>query len=640
MGFERLAAWSVRAVQMDLARQMETVPNVIAFAQRSADAGFNTLLLYLEARVRTESFPHRAESESYSLDDMRQVVEACDKLGMEVVPCVATLGHAEQFLACEAMQPLANPAGPGTFDTANEQVYAFLERYLGELATVFGSTHLHLGCDEAWWMGQSPGELERRAQGASYGDIFIGHVQRIHELAAKLGKRMWLWDDLLEYLTQAEIESLPRDIVWCAWHYDADHIAADGTRGHFNNLERHDWLALYEKLGVDALIAPSVQFPHGTEALMRWAKGHRVAGGLLTQWELSTAQLPLTWLPVEVTGRLWRAAGKGEDATGSLVFQREVDEAIERLLPQADEATLGAIEVLLTPLGWPVRYPLDAEKLSHHPFDQRAWSALRTAAMLRDTLMKATAQAEGWDESARRLLREYEVMARIQVVSGRTHRLVDALLEDVGGGTLTAEQQCELTWLREELKELEALREKDTQALRPGLSDRCASMFRQLRERLNEWVAVWEATAVEDRLVVSLELFLWDGYSAPQLTVELLGADGQWRTVLTGCRKPLSLNDGLFTARQWVAWQGGPATRLRATVGGFGGQGIAFAKLVHGGGVRLVPTQVESSDGLVRDAEHLLTDDSTVTFLGNPRTAEAVMDRSKQRDGVVEVALG
>jgi hypothetical protein len=97
----------LRAVQLDLARHMETVDYVRRYTDFAAGQGFNTLALYLEARVRTESFPFRPREETYSLGEMAAIVEHARNAGMDVVPVVSTLGHCEQFLACKELAPLA-----------------------------------------------------------------------------------------------------------------------------------------------------------------------------------------------------------------------------------------------------------------------------------------------------------------------------------------------------------------------------------------------------------------------------------------------------------------------------------------------------------------------------------------------------
>ena len=76
-------AWAIRAVQLDLARHMENVEYIRRYTDLAAEAGFNALVFYLEARVRTRSFPFRPRQETYSLDEMAGVVEHARGAGMD-----------------------------------------------------------------------------------------------------------------------------------------------------------------------------------------------------------------------------------------------------------------------------------------------------------------------------------------------------------------------------------------------------------------------------------------------------------------------------------------------------------------------------------------------------------------------------
>ena len=196
----------------------------------------------------------------------------------------------------------------------------------------------------------------------------------------------------------------------------------------------------------------------------------------------------------------------------------------------------------------------------------------------------------------------------------------------------------ELNELLAQLAELQNLREQHSQMMRPGLKDGCAQSFEQRYKALADFVAECDNTPCDHKLMVSLNLFLWDGYSAPNLKIELCHDAGLWTTVMEGCYKPLDLLAGQYGSRQRVQWEGGPPTRLRATVEGFGGQGIAFATVLFRDD-RYIPDCVLATDGLVRDPQHLLHDDSHVAFMGNTNTAEAVIDRSKKYPGQIEIAL-
>jgi len=134
--------WPLRAIQLDVARHLESVTYIRRFTDDAARLGFNTLVLYLEGRVRTPTFPFRPKDASYSLEDMAAVVGHARKAGLEVVPVVSTLGHAEQFLTCRELTHLAeerdgrgrfrNPT-PFVFCLSKEETYAFFVAYFCEL---------------------------------------------------------------------------------------------------------------------------------------------------------------------------------------------------------------------------------------------------------------------------------------------------------------------------------------------------------------------------------------------------------------------------------------------------------------------------------------------------------------------------
>lgn len=93
------AADQIRAVQLDLARQKEPVGFVKAYMRRAKDAGFNTVFLYLEDRIKTPCYPYPDDADSYSVAEMRGIVDVGTELGLDIVPVVSPLGHTERFLA-------------------------------------------------------------------------------------------------------------------------------------------------------------------------------------------------------------------------------------------------------------------------------------------------------------------------------------------------------------------------------------------------------------------------------------------------------------------------------------------------------------------------------------------------------------
>ena len=89
--------YEIRAVQVDLARQMETIPFLKNYIDFIAENHYNTLFLYLEWRIRTKTFDI-GKNDGYSADELREIIDYAAVRGIDVIPGLATLGHAEHFV--------------------------------------------------------------------------------------------------------------------------------------------------------------------------------------------------------------------------------------------------------------------------------------------------------------------------------------------------------------------------------------------------------------------------------------------------------------------------------------------------------------------------------------------------------------
>ena len=89
--------FEIIAFSIDLARQKERVDfvkNQMAFCK---DNGYNTILLYLEAVVRTSVTEFFDNEDSYSLQEIADLVNYGESIGLDVVPAFETLAHMEKF---------------------------------------------------------------------------------------------------------------------------------------------------------------------------------------------------------------------------------------------------------------------------------------------------------------------------------------------------------------------------------------------------------------------------------------------------------------------------------------------------------------------------------------------------------------
>jgi hypothetical protein len=70
-----MKTFQIRAAQLDLARQMETLDFIFEFIDMISENGYNAVFLYLEDRIITPSYSLPKENEGYSLEQIRQIVD-------------------------------------------------------------------------------------------------------------------------------------------------------------------------------------------------------------------------------------------------------------------------------------------------------------------------------------------------------------------------------------------------------------------------------------------------------------------------------------------------------------------------------------------------------------------------------------
>lgn len=627
------APWKLRAVQLDLARQRETVETICRFADFAADHGYNTLLLYLEGVVRTPSFPHRAPEASYTPDEMKRVVAHAATRGLDVVPCIATLGHAEHFVTCPELAPLRE-AGPNVwgghmFCPCNEGTYAFLRDYLADIAAIFPSEHLHIGCDEAWGLGACPTCRARLDEGISRDDLFIEHLLSMQSILQPLGKRPWIWDDMLENAPEKLIRCVPRDFVMCAWTYEGDQIDQGGYQGHFNNLRRRDWLSIYARLGFDVLLCPAAGNPRATQALTRYGRRGPVLGGLQTIWELAHSFLPGQLPGVALAGRLWSDSSLDVNEA----WRTNFDGLFPRLssTERAAAATLSLEQPNVIYGPWPaaaLRGPLSN-------VEARAVAATELALA---TLEPALARLPASDE--RDIIEELIVRGQDLALWARVRELLaDRIDPRVAPGDAQASKRA----LEDCLARMEALarrRAEQWARLRPGIGpDRASPGYRDSQASLRKFVEELDTTPPAERAMLDLRLYLWDAFSGPSLRVELR-CDGAWRELFAGGLKPADVRTPVPYRLRLPLRQVGSAApdAIRLTVSGFGGQGLQFASVVMADRA-FVPAAVIDRSGQVTNAEAALVDDSSFVYLGSPDTTKTLMEQTQKATASLTLSL-
>ena len=286
----------LNVLQIDLARQKENLPYIFSYIDFASENGYNALLMYLENAVRTKSTSFFNEDDTYSEEEILQIIEYAEKKKIEVIPALETLDHLEKFMAYPEFDGIGEDncveLGRGFHDkdtcgcVSSPKFYKLVDTYTTEVSALFKSEYLHVGLDEPFYFTACDKCQERIKNGESAKKLFFDHVVHMHKLCTSLGKRMMMWDDFFEYFDI--VSELPRDIIMCNWNYM---FMADQPLGHWVNRIAKDWFAMYDKLGIDYIFCTNIHRASSTYAMdsfYDYAERYNPLGSLATAWERST----------------------------------------------------------------------------------------------------------------------------------------------------------------------------------------------------------------------------------------------------------------------------------------------------------------------------------------------------------------
>lgn len=605
-------AQPLRIVQLDLARQMETTAFVSNYIDCVSAWGFDTLQLYLEARVGTKTFS-LPEGERYTAEQMKAIVEYAAAKGMTIVPVVSLLGHAEQFFRHPGYEEYAEKGGANarlgnrldTFCLSNPKTRVFLSNYLKDLAEIFPGPWFHAGFDEAWNSGTCDlcRDMERRDE------LFGDCIAFAHDELSRLGKRMWMWDDFFAFHTNA-LDRVHRDIVMCHWCYDTK-ISPRGTRVNFAGRLREDMLAKYAKMGF-ATIPATWHDPGNIRTMADYARHYPVFGTLITQWEDLMPNFHGGSLPrVLASSLLWENPSKW-------LLSDPFEEAVRRLLPSLSETeVLAAVAILENPDN-----PLAVETLRGSSLrpgrDEVPTDPLCERALIDDIFLRGEAAVlKAEVEAAKCRMRDVR----------RTVNDVRAAKDAVRG-----------TFVR--YMDLAERRGAERRAWRRGCSpDVARSTVMDALEQAKRLLDVPEAVAPKTEKTLEINFVMVDFYGIPFW--EIYGKfGGEWREIAKLDRKTKP------GAGDWAAYEkkfpfeaNELPSALRIVYHGYGHAGISHVA-VEDREARLVPKRVLTTEGDVLDPECVLVDDWTAVWFGCPDYHPAFFDNAlAEKRSILEVEL-
>lgn len=220
-----------KGVMIDLSRAgVMTVKALKNYMEYMALFGLNALMLYMEDVYEVEDLPYFGYMRGrYSKEDLKEIDCYGLLYGIEVIPCIQTLGHFEQYLKWSESKDFRDTSTvimPGT-----EESLAFVEKLLSTVSECFTTNLIHLGMDEAWGMGR--GNYLNKYGYKNGAHLFCDHLNKVKKLADKYNFKAMIWSDM--YFRLASVEEkyydenvefsdyvkdlVPKDVMLTYWDY-------------------------------------------------------------------------------------------------------------------------------------------------------------------------------------------------------------------------------------------------------------------------------------------------------------------------------------------------------------------------------------------------------------------------------------
>ena len=312
-------AW--RGLMIDVSRHWMPLDVIERSLDAMAAVKLNVLHWHLSDdqgfRVESKLFPKLQQFGSdghfYTQDEIRHVIAYASGRCIRVVPEFDIPGHTSSLLA--GMPELGSAPGPykierkwgvfePTLDPSREEVYTFLDAFIGEMAALFPDPCFHIGGDEvegtAWTRSPRIQAFAREHGLKTNQDLLAYFTVRVEKIVKKHGKILIGWDEILS----PEIDS---DAIIQSWR-GQESLAQAAKKGNRGILSYGYYLDYLKPASYHYANDPLSGAAHDLPA----SDASRILGGEACMWSeyVSTVTIDSRLWPrtAAIAERLWSPA--------------------------------------------------------------------------------------------------------------------------------------------------------------------------------------------------------------------------------------------------------------------------------------------------------------------------------------------
>lgn len=225
------ARFSMNGIMLDCSRNgvanLQTVKKMI---RQLSLMGMNTLMLYTESTYEVESQPYFGHLWGrYTIAELKELDDYAFERGIEIIPCIQTLGHLKCITKCGVFGAITDM--PGILLAEEEKTYGFIEETVQAVRKAFRSRRIHIGMDETHLLGR--GKYYDKHGSFDQPAIFMRHLDRVRAICAKYEFRPMMWgdmpirlagckgyvDDPMDLSKMGPMQPIPADVDLVDWDY-------------------------------------------------------------------------------------------------------------------------------------------------------------------------------------------------------------------------------------------------------------------------------------------------------------------------------------------------------------------------------------------------------------------------------------
>lgn len=158
-----------------------------------AKLGLNQVMLYTEETYEVKEYPYFGYLRGrYSQTELREMDDYAYQLGIEMVPCIQTLGHLYLALNYEYANSFKDTSDIVLVGEA--KTYEFLDNLIRSASEPFRTKRIHVGMDEAWGLGT--GQYRSKNGIRDSFEIMNEHLREVVKITQKYGLEPMMWSDM------------------------------------------------------------------------------------------------------------------------------------------------------------------------------------------------------------------------------------------------------------------------------------------------------------------------------------------------------------------------------------------------------------------------------------------------------------